>query len=186
MAEIVDYDYNPETDGGKFLNLKSKGDKITIRLAGKPISYFVHWIDNKPVMCEDKETCEHCLKVWGVSQAEEAIKQKRKQSFAWAVIDRADGVAKIYKAGIAVYRGIKQYGANPKWGDPTLYDIEIERTEVKPQFYTVTPDPSTLGTSITKEEKAEIAKLDALLDFTTTKDRKEEKVEEVGDEDLPF
>lgn len=190
MAEIVDYDYKPEVDGGKFLNLKKKGDSITIRIANKPISFFVHWKDKKPSICARKVDCKTCNFVY--SSAEEAMDNKRKQVFAWGVIDRADGVAKIFKGGISIFQSIGEFANNPKWGDVTLYDLEITRTEISPaNFYSVVPDPSSKGEELTKEEIAEVAKLDALLDFTTTQNRKDDENapkgdEEVDEKDLPF
>ena len=181
MAEQVDYNYQPEVDGGKFLNLKSKGEKIVIRLADKPISSFRHWINGKPLICEDKKTCETCNKTYNVSDAEVALKEKRQQVFSWLVINRGDGEAYIFKGGIAIFRGISEYGKNPKWGDPINYDLEITRTEIKPQYYSIVPDPGSIGTKLTKDELDKVAKLEPLLDFTTTKDPKQ--VEEITEED---
>lgn len=188
-AEQIDYNYVPEVDGGKFLNLRAKGDKIDIRIASKPISYFVHWIDKKPKVCPDRKTCETCNKVYKSSQAEEAMAEKLKQVFCWFVINRADGKAYIYKGGVGIFRSIAEYGKNPKWGDPMLYDLEITRTEIKPQYYSVVPDPSTKGQELTAEELASTKELEPLMDFTTTTDPKpvvEEQEEVPKEEDLPF
>ena len=163
--------------------MKQKGDKIVIRLAGKPISYFIHWIDKKPVICPKKADCELCQKVWPASQIDEAMREKRKQQFAWPVIDRADGQAKIFKAGFAIFSGIGEYAKNPKWGDAMLYDLEITRTELSPaNFYSVVADPTSIGVKLTKEELEEVKKLEPLLDFTTTQDRKDEEVISAEDE----
>lgn len=188
MAEYIDYNYSPENDGGKFLNLKNKGDKIVIRIASKPVSYFVHWIDQKPIICPNKAECELCQKSYPATDSDQAAKEKRKQQFVWLVINREDKQAYIYKAGYSVFSQVAEYGLNPEWGDPTNYDVQITRTEIKPMFYAVMALPSSLSVKLTKQELADTAKLSELLDFTTTQNRKDsEKDEEtVDDAKLPF
>lgn len=174
MTQQVDYDYQPEGAGsGKFLNLKAKGDKILIRLADKPIAYFVHWVDGKTQPCEDAAACEICKKLNALPEEEqkkqEVSKQRRRQTFIWPAIDRADGEAKVYKAGISVFLEIAKIAKNPKWGGPdkdaTKFDIEIERTEASLQnFYSVIPDPTSLSVPLTSEEKNKVHKLATLID----------------------
>ena len=173
MAEQVDYDYKPDAGGGKFLNLKAKGDKVTIRLVDKPIAYFVHWLDNKPVICEDAKTCQQCVILGGFSPEEMKKKEnaqlRRRQVFLWPVIDRADDEAKIFKGGINIFLAVGEFALDPKWGgeekDATLFDVTITRTETSLQnFYSVVPDPTSLGKEITKEEKEKVAKLAPLID----------------------
>ena len=66
------------------------------------------------------------------------------------------------------------FAKDSKWGgdekDATLFDITITRTEINIQnFYSVVPDPTSLGTELTKEEKAEADKLGNLIDSIVTK-----------------
>ena len=187
-AQTVDYDYKPESGGGKFLNLKAKGDKITIRLADKPIAYFVHWLDGKPVICKDEKTCKQCV-VLGSFTSEEMKKKenaqlRRRQTFLWPVIDRADGEAKIFKGGINIFLAIGEFALDPKWGgkekDATLFDITITRTEASLQnFYSVVPDPTSLGKLITDEEKKEVAKLQPLIEDAVEGANAEETTQDV-------
>lgn len=173
MATQVDYDYQAESGGGKFLNLKAKGDKVTIRLAAKPITYFVHWLDNKPVICEDKTTCQTCTIISGFTAEEMKKKEnsdlRRRQVFIWPVIDRADGQAKVFKAGVGIFIAVGEFARDPKWGgaekDATLFDVTITRTEASPQnYYSVVPDPTSLNKEISEEEKKAVEKLGTLID----------------------
>lgn len=195
MAEKVDYDYKPESGGGKFLNLKAKGDKITVRLADKPVVYFVHWMDDKPVICEDKATCQTCVIIAGFTPEEMKKKEnsqlKRRQTFVWPVIDRADGVAKIFKGGTGIFLSIAVFANDPKWGgaekDATKFDVTITRTETSMQnFYSVVGDPTSLGKEITKEEKADVEKLSTLIDsLTVSEDVEPDEVPSEGNPKNP-
>lgn len=191
MSEYVDYDYDSGSVGGKFLNLKAKGDKVTIRLADKPIHYFVHWVDNKPIICDDPKTCNTCVVLEGFTPEEMKKKEnaqlKRRSTFIWPVIDRADGEAKIFKGGISIFLAIGEFAKDPKWGgeekDGTKFDITITRTETSLQnFYSVVPDPTSLGKEITPEEKKAVEGLTMLINSIVT--AKIEDPGEVTDEDL--
>jgi hypothetical protein len=174
MPEEVDYEYKPEGAGsGKFLNLKTKGDKVTIRLCSKPIAYFVHWIEGKPQNCEGVNSCPICKELASLSQEdakkEENAKKRRRQTFIWPVIDRSDGQAKIYKSGVSVFLAIAELAVNPKWGGPdkdaTRFDLEITRTEASLQnFYSIVPDPTSLGKELTEEEKKAAEELRPVMD----------------------
>lgn len=123
------YDYEPAQTSGPYLNLKEKGDKVRFRIA----SYPIRW--------------------------EDSYQGKPNVRFAWAVIHKwadKDGTkhkeAKAFRAGSLVYGAIRTLLNDPDWGDPTLYDIEVERTENKNAYYSVTPKPN--GKPLTDEEKA--------------------------------
>lgn len=189
IAEHIDYTDQPEESGnGKFLTLKKKGDKVTIRIAAKPITYFMHWVNNKPYNCIDRATCTVCLELAPLSpddlDKKENKDRKRKQMYVWPVIDRADGEAKVFKGGIQVFLGLKKYALNEKWGDPINWDVEIAREELNPaNFYSVVPDPDSRSVKITKEEQVAVDKLGALVDSAVTA-KEELNEEEVND--LPF
>lgn len=189
IAEYTDYTEQPENStGGKFLNLKAKGDKVNIRIAAKPITYFQHWVEGKPINCPDKATCTTCNELEALSPADAAKKEnqdkKRKQVYVWPVIDRADGKAKIFKGGVQIFLGLRKYALSDKWGDPTTWDVVIEREELNPaNYYSVVPDPDSRTVKITKEEQVEIDKLGSLVDSTVMG---KEVLDEADTENLPF
>lgn len=126
------YDYEPKSNSGPYLNLKNQGDKARFRIC----SYPIRWEDEY--------------------QGKPSVK------FAWAVIHKwadKDGTvhraAKTFRAGSLVYGAIRTLLNDPDWGDPSGYDIEVERTENKNAFYTVTPKPN--GKPLTDEEKELLA-----------------------------
>ena len=129
------YDYEP-VDNSPYLKLKSKGDKVKIRLASRPIHF--------------QETFE-----------EEGEEPKVSEKFAWIVINKDTGDVKVYKAGVMIYKKIKDLALDSEWGDPTTYDITITRTEEKGNYYVLVPSPNK--SEITKEEKQRIS--DANLDL---------------------
>lgn len=208
MAQQVDYDYQPENGGGKFINLKSKGDKVTMRLVDKPISYFVHWVeDKKPLVCDEPKDCEVCKFLDGLTSEELKLKansqKRRRQTFIWSVIDRADGEAKLFKGGLNVFLAIGEFAKDPNWGgeekDATLFDVTITRTETSlANYYSVVPDPKSLSNNLTAEQKKAAAKLGPLIDAISTGEAAEDisadvnpasekKADEEEDtSDLPF
>lgn len=126
---MTGYDFEPK-ENSPYLRLKSKGDKVKIRLVSVPIHFEETF--------ENKETGE----------------VKTSDKFAWVVIDRSDGLIKGYKAGVMVYKAIKEYAMDEDWGDPTGYDFTITRTEEQGRYYTVSPSPTKKP--ITEEEKKQI------------------------------
>jgi hypothetical protein len=121
--EEVGYDYKPETGGGLYLRLKEKGQKVRLRLIGRPVSFKKDFTD-------------------------EAGKTVTKQNFAWAVIDRSDPkepAVRCFIAGTMVFLGIKDLALDPEWGDPDGYDLIVERTEEKNRYYTVKPSNKGQG-----------------------------------------
>lgn len=122
------YDYEPKSNS-PYLRLKSKGEKIKIRLASEPIMFLEDY--------KDKETGE----------------VKTNERWAWIVIDRADNEVKAYKAGVMVFKGIKGYAKDEDWGDPTGYDLTIERTEEQGRYYVVTASPKTIRPLSAEEKK---------------------------------
>lgn len=157
-----------QSAGSKFLNLVKKGDQIKVRLATKPQSYFIHWVDGKPEGCTDEATCMVCAEI-KLDDSEEGARKRRKQMFVWGVIDREDGEAKVYKAGMAIFREIAKYAKDESWGgtekDATKFDITITRTELSPQqYYTVVADPKSITQEITEEEKKKVDAISTLID----------------------
>jgi len=158
--DSIEYDYEPKTNS-KYLRMRSKGDSIKIRIVSKA----VRWEEEMPVKNETGDT----------------IGTKKKENFAWVVIDRADGEAKAFRAGVSIFLKIKELAQNDDWGDPTGYDITITRTETNPaNYYSVVASPNK--SKLTKDEIAKAAEIDLnemfgkkLSTNITTKD-----VEEVG------
>ena|SRR3990167_3013678 len=140
---MSDYDYSPKVGGGKYLTLKTKGDLVDIRIASAPIHKRIHWITNEETSQQQQvdhegETCQYCDK----AETYKDERMKAKEIFGWIVLDRNDeSKPKIFKGGTSIYLTIKGLAESKAWGDPQGYDIEIERTEERPQYYRVTPLP---------------------------------------------
>lgn len=173
----IEYD-DPVVDqqgNSKFLNLVKKDDKIKIRLVTKPQSYFIHWVDGSPTACTrpaagEPKDCDVCMELELVDKTDtEAARKRRKQMFVWGVIDRADNEAKVFKAGLQVFKDIAKYAKDESWGGPnkeaTLFDITITRTERSPQdYYTVVPDPKSLTKEVTEEETNKVSAISTLIE----------------------
>ncbi len=162
--ENVDYGYDvvdvasAESGARDFVkSLKAKGDEVEVRIATKPVYKHQHWMvganGKKTTEPCGGEACAHCGK--DVPKEEKLDKDTK---FAWGVIDRADGRAKIFIAKISVAIAIKELSemkekdGKPTWGDPMTFDIRVTRTEITGQYYKTVALPSTLNTPMTKEE----------------------------------
>jgi hypothetical protein len=154
MSNNYGYEYAPKV-GGKYLTLKAKGDRAEIRIASTPLHRTIHWTTDdsgKPaqVNClgEGCSFCENAAKTGDYRMA-------AKEVFGWIVLDRNDeNKPKIFKGGTSIYLAVKGLSESKGWGDPQGYDIEVERTEEKPMYYRVTPQPNK--SVITAEEKKAI------------------------------
>jgi hypothetical protein len=80
---------------------------------------------------------------------------KVKEKHIIHVLDRATGEIKLLDKGNGVFKGIKKFAMNPKFGDPRMYDITITMEGDKADFqtieYTVMPDP--IKEEITEAER---------------------------------
>ena len=89
------------------------------------------------------------------------------------VIDRADGAVKMFTGTTGVYLGVKELNEDTEdWGDPSLYDIKVTRTEEPGMgYYKVRPASKS---PITKEEKILIkaSKIDLMAELIREKDQK--------------
>lgn len=124
------YDYEPK-DSSPYLRLKSKGEKIKIRLVSDPIHF-----------------------------EEPDVKGKLSDRFAWKVLDRADGEVKAFKGGVMIYKAIKELAMDEEWGDPTGYDFTITRTEEQGNYYSVTASPNKKPITADEKKLVEEADLD--------------------------
>ena len=166
------YDAELPESGGKFINLKEKGDIALFRIASEPETQMKHWVvssegKNTPVNCskptkrmqeENKEAgksplpndCPYC-------GDKVPVEEKIEQSFqsAWIVLDEVDGKAKIFKTtSRTVFGKIKKLANDPEWGDPTNYKLKITRTEEPGAgYYDVSPSPKDMR-PLSDEEKA--------------------------------
>ena len=150
MSEFQDYaGYEvPKGGGGDFWKPKT-GSNI-IRLATKFIELRSHEIKGNKFATEPcpGEGCEKC-----------ANGERIKFGYAYTIIDRADGKVYLYEAPVTVFQSIYGLATNKAWGDPTQYDLELNKTgEGKDTRYQVIPQPDK--TELTEAEVAEVAKID--------------------------
>lgn len=129
----------PKTGGGGlFFRLKKKGEKARLRLVSAPYRYF------------DTMSKEHT----------KSGKEEQVPRAAWLAIVKEVGADNkpikrgvIFVGGTMIYRFIKDLADNADWGDPSNYDIVIERKEEAGAYYSVQPLPKPMG-PISDEEKA--------------------------------
>ena len=148
---------------GKYLQFK-KGDngrQIQIRVASEPRYIIQHWVmgddgKNRPSTCEGV-TCSYCG-----DSVPSGEKLEKKSRWAWIVIDRADGQAKIFMGPNSIALRFRELSElisaktkNPIWGDPRTFDVSITYTEKSNGFgeYSVEPDPDSRGPLTDEETK---------------------------------
>lgn len=132
--ETTPYGYT-SANTSKYLRLSSKGEKAVIRIVSNPFIFLES--------ITDQDTGE-------IQEVER---------FAWLVIDKTDESKpriRGYRASASVFEKIKKLAENPKWGDPTRYDIEVERTEQPGAgYWAVTPQPPIANLSDADKAMAE-------------------------------
>lgn len=199
--------------GGRYLSF-GKGDKgrvIQMRLASEPVYILNHWVlgsdgRSTPIVCKG-EDCPYCKE--DIPPKE---RLKKVSLWGWVVIDREDNGVKLFSGPFTIASQIKEISelvdkktGKPVWGNPTLYDIQIERTEEPGKnYYRVTPMPEGKGKEITKEEKEAVESADIKLkeeligskksdntgnysgDAEVEPKRGQEPAEEVDPSDIPF
>lgn len=97
-----------------------EGNNI-LRIVGKPSKVEIHWEDTtdggkRKIVCPGAG-CPICAKG-----------SRPKSRYECKVLDRRDGAVKMMDVGNSVISQIQAYAKDPDWGDPTKYDIKIERT----------------------------------------------------------
>ncbi len=188
------YDIVDEVGGGdRFLSFKrgDKGKVIQLRLVSEPTYVNQHWITmedgrDKPADCQG-EKCAYCG---------EDVKTKDKiqktAKWGWIVIDREDGMVKLFTGPTLIARKIKELSELKDkktdkliWGDPFLYDLQVERTEEPGKaFYGVNPMPEGMGKDITAEEKKAVKKADIKLKEEIIGSKKSDNTGNYGSKDL--
>lgn len=146
------YDHEPKANKGIYLRLKSKGEIATVRLASVPFREPVVWKEGVDRPIDEAEVGKLTPAQWAKIMREPDFEIR--EAYHWIVIDRLDGQVRIFSSTPMVYKAIKAYAQNPKWGDPTKYDFEITRTEEPGNYYQVTalPDKGEL----TPREQAQV------------------------------
>ena len=120
MREIDYKTYKKPSDYAKF----EQGDNI-IRVISKGYLGLQHglrgtrgWVNLG--LCTEDDTCEHCKKG-----------NQAKRFWKWVVVDRKENEVKLLDAGIMIGDAICQMSNPEKDGDPTKYDIVINRVGEK-------------------------------------------------------
>lgn len=115
----------PGGSGGIHFRLKTKGQKARMRLVSAAYRYYQHF--EKDGVTESKPRAS-----W-MAILKEIVNGKVEKRVV------------VFHGGPMIYGLIRDLNENESWGDPTLYDIEVERTEETGKYYTVTPMPKPMG-----------------------------------------
>lgn len=136
-----DWDRKPKAPPSIWLKLKAKDEQVRIRIAGSPYREVQVWPEERGGSKMDASvvadfTPGQWMSIvrnpdWNVSEV-----------YHLPVIDRTDGLAKIFQASGAIYGKIREYAKNPEWGNPAGYDITIKRTEKPGSYWEITPSPN--------------------------------------------
>jgi hypothetical protein len=142
-------DYSDDAFGGDkkvnskdlFLHLDDGTNEL--RLVTAPYQYLVHKHKKDPSNPKDFGQKVNCSMLHG-SCPKCAEGDKAKPRWFYGVISRKTGTYKVLDVSYAVFSGIRKLARNPKWGDPTKYDIniEVDRNGGATGYYTVQPIPS--------------------------------------------
>lgn len=118
-GEISDWNEVDVGGGSEFMRLV-EGDNV-VRVFTKPYQFYVCWIkDSSGANRKVKSAVKNCP----------LIKRGEKVQKRWllGVIDRKGGnKAKILEVSSQIMLGIKSLAADPDWGNPIGYDVNINR-----------------------------------------------------------
>jgi hypothetical protein len=149
MANTVfgEVSYSDDFGGGKkntnskdlFLRL-ANGDN-EIRIVTAPYQYVTH--KHKKEGDPGFGQKVGCTMIHGSCQLCEIPDNAPKQRWFYGVIDRRSGAYKILDVSFAVFSKIRDLARNPKWGDPTKYDVNIlvKQGAAPNDYYNVQPIP---------------------------------------------
>lgn len=143
ISDWTDVDVGGGTD---FMRLQ-EGNNV-VRIFTKPYQFTVCWVkDASGANRKVKSALKDCP----------LIKRGEKPQRRWllGVLDRkGGGKAKILEVSSQIMRGIKAIAADPDWGDPKNYDVNVERGAPgdNPLYHVVSKPHKPL----TDEEKAAI------------------------------
>jgi hypothetical protein len=136
-----DYDRKPKESTGIFLRLKSKEERCRLRIAAPPLREPQIWIEGERAPMKPEKVLALRPGQWATIMREP--KYRVGEVYHFIVIDRMDGIAKIFTTTGGVYGKIREFATNEEWGDPKLYDLTITRTEQPGKnYYEVTPSPN--------------------------------------------
>ena len=117
---------------GSYLNIK-KQSEAEFRIISMPVEGWIDWVDKKPIRTPMSD-----------GEPEAADDENPPKKFiAVVVIDRSDNTVKIAElTQQSIIKGIKALAANPKWGKPFAYDLNVSKKgEGLQTRYTLTPSP---------------------------------------------
>jgi len=142
--------------GGAANYLKLQGES-TIRIISKPVEGWIDWVDKKPIRTPLSD-----------GEPEAADDENPPKKFiAMVVVDCDDDSIKVLElTQQSVIKAIRALAANPAWGNPFSYDLNIEKKgEGLKTKYTVTPSPKkALGKDVIKAAQAKPCNLEKLFD----------------------
>jgi hypothetical protein len=157
---------------------------IKFRVVSEPIFGWEYWTEeNKPVrLHENPQTKPKDVRL------EKDGSYNVKHFWAFKVIDREDGMVKIFEiTQNGIKRDIESLIKDADWGDPQEYDIKITGTgDGLARRYTVNPIPHK---ELTAEEKSLVARTEIDLNQLFSGSNPfivEVKDDEVKLEDVPF
>lgn len=152
-----DYDRKPMEPPSQWLRLKSKGDEVRFRIAGRPLRELKVWpAEGNAKPLDSTVTQDLTPGQWSniMSNPDWSVSEV----FYFPVIDRTDNSVKIFTATGGVYGKIRDYATNQEWGNPMGYDLTVKRTEAPGKnYYEVTPSPNKSDLM-----KSDLAKVDSL------------------------
>lgn len=150
---MTGYTRKPMSSPGSFIKLKSKGDKVRVRILSEAYREPKVWEDGVKAPLSSQETKELTKEEWIRILREPTFTVS--ETFIWIVWDYSDKTAKIFQGTGGVYSKVKDFNDDPEWGDPTQYDFTIERTEEPGKnYYKVTPSPNKVSPSQDMLERA--------------------------------
>jgi len=139
-----------------YLNVK-KQEESDFRIISNPVEGWIDWVEKKPIRTPISD-----------GEPEAADDENPPKKFiAVVIVDRADDTVKILElTQQSVIKGIKALAANPKWGKPFAYDLNVaKKGEGLQTRYTLTPSPkSALSKDIVKAAQSKPCNLERLFD----------------------
>jgi hypothetical protein len=133
MTTFGEVSYNDDVFAGnekKNANNKDLFLRLTegpneVRLVTNPFQYLVHKYKKDANNPKDFGQKIGCSAIHGSCPLCD-LGDKAKPRWFYGVIDRKTGTYKVLDVSFQVFSAIRKLARNPKWGDPTKYDINIE------------------------------------------------------------